>query len=183
MDAVRTAATALRLSEPAAGRVAIGFTDLDGLLARIGLDYDSTDARDLAATIAAVLRGTVDVVLAGEQPDLLSCLPSWPEAPKLRRMPRLAAAAARARSEALRGSASMPSTAIAVPGPADALLGAETGGIAPRVLAGGRRRQAHPSRSRPPCRARDHRRSSARPHSQRRSGAHACEPAGASGHA
>ncbi len=131
IDAVRTAATALRLSEPSAGRVAIGFTDLDGLLARIGLDYESPDARDLAVTIAALLRGTVDVVLAGEQPDLLSRLPSWPEPPKLRRMPKLSAAAARARSDALRGSASMPSTAIAAPGPADALLGAETGGIAP----------------------------------------------------
>ena len=135
IDAVRTAAFALRLSEPAAGRVAIGFTDLDGLLARIGLDYETPEARDLAATIAAILRGTVDITLAGEQPDLLSCLPSWPEPPKLRRMPKLSAAAARARTEALRGSASMPSTAISVPGPADALLGAETGGIAPAFSA------------------------------------------------
>ncbi len=135
IDAVRTAATAVRLSEPATGRVAIGVTDLDGLLARIGLDYESAEARALAANVAALLRGTADVALAGEQPDLLSCLPSWPEPPPLRRLPRLAAAAARARREALRGSASLPSTAIAVPGPADALLGAETGGIAPAFAA------------------------------------------------
>lgn len=135
IDAVRTAATALRLSEPTAGRVAIGFTDLDGLLAKVGLDYASPEARDLAATIAALLRGTVDVTLAGEQPDLLSRLPSWPEPPVMRRLPRLAEAAMRARRDALRGSASFPSTAIAVPGPADALLGAETGGIAPAFAA------------------------------------------------
>ena len=135
IEAVRAAATALRLSEPTAGRVAIGFTDLDGLLAMIGLDYESPEARDLAAALAAILRGTVDVVLAGEQPDLLSRLPSWPEPPALRRLPAVAAAAARARREALRGSASLPSTAISYPGPADALLGAETGGIAPAFAA------------------------------------------------
>ncbi|MGI4800997.1 MAG: hypothetical protein ACRYF2_15100 [Janthinobacterium lividum] len=135
IDAVRTAATALRLSEPSAGRVAIGFTDLDGLLARIGVAYESLEARDLAATLAALLRGTADVTLAGEQPDLLSRLPSWPEPPKLRRLPKLAAAAVLARTEALRGSASMPSTAISAPGPADALLGAETSGIAPAFSA------------------------------------------------
>ena len=135
IDAARTAATALRLSQPTANRTAIGFTDLDGLLARIGLDYDSTDARDLAAAIAALLRATVDITLAGEQPDLLSCLPSWPEPPQARRLPSIATAAIEMRREALRGSASLPSTAISLPGPADALLGAETGGLAPAFAA------------------------------------------------
>ena len=131
IDAVRTAATALRLSDPAATSFAIGFTDLDGLLALLGVEYESHTARDLAANLAALLRGTADVALAGEQPDLLSCLPSWPEPPPLRAMPPLAAAAQRAREQALRGSAAMASTALLPPGPADALLGAETGGIAP----------------------------------------------------
>jgi len=135
IDAVRTAATALRLSDPFATSFAIGFTDLDGLLARLGVEYESHTARDLAANLAAILRGTADLALAGEQPDLLSCLPNWPAPPPLRHMPDLAATAQRVRGEALRGSANMHSTAILLPGPADALLGAETSGIAPAFSA------------------------------------------------
>lgn len=135
--AVRTAATALRLSDPAATSFGIGVTDLDGLLALLGIDYESPDARDLAANLAALLRGTADMALAGEQPDLLSCLPNWPPPPRLLRFPALAQAARQAREDALRGSAFMPSTAIAPPGPADALLGVETGGIAPAFAAVG----------------------------------------------
>ena len=136
-DAVRTAATALRLSDPSSSAYAIGFTDLDGLLALLGLEYESPTARDLAANLAALLRGTADLALAGEQPDLLSCLPNWPAPPPLRVLPELAAAAQQARAEALRGSAHLPSTAIGAPGPADALLGAETGGIAPAFTGSG----------------------------------------------
>ena len=130
-DATRTAATALRLGDPGAGRYAIGVTDLDGLLAAIGLDYDSPAARDVAAALAALLRATADLALAGDQPDLLSRLPNWPAPPSGCALPHLAQAAAEARQLALQGSAGLPSTAIAAPGPADALLGAETGGIAP----------------------------------------------------
>ena len=129
--AVTTAATALRLSDPAGARFAIGITDLDGLLAELGLDYASPAARDVAACIAALLRATADIAFAGDQPDLLSRLPSWPAPPAHAAIPVLAAAAAAARQAALRGSGSLPSTAILAPGPADALLGAETGGIAP----------------------------------------------------
>lgn len=131
VDAVRTAANALRLSDPAARCFAIGITDLDGLLAELGLDYESPEARDLAANLAAIVRGIADIALAGEQPDLLSRLPTWPSPPALRAIPELAHAARQARDQALRGSAASPSTAILPPGPADALLGAETCGIAP----------------------------------------------------
>ena len=48
-DAVSTAAMALRLSDPAARCFALSITDLDGLLATMGLDYDSPAARDVAA--------------------------------------------------------------------------------------------------------------------------------------
>jgi hypothetical protein len=130
-DAVRTAATALRLGDPDAPRYAIGFTDLDGLLAVTGLDYDSPAARDVAACLAALLRATADIALAGDQPDLLSRLPSWPAPPPRCALPALAEAAANARRTALLGSAGLPGSAILDPGPADALLGAETGGIAP----------------------------------------------------
>ncbi len=130
-EAIRTAATTLRLSDPGATRFALGFTDLDGLLAQLGLDYDSPAARDVAATLAALLRATADVAFAGDQPDLLSRLPSWPAPPLACAVPGLAAAAHTARTIALRGAGSLPCTAILPPGPADALLGAEAGGIAP----------------------------------------------------
>jgi len=130
-DAVTTAATALRLNAPNAQHFAVGITDLDGLLALLDLDYDSPAARDVARCIAALLRGAADLAFAGNQPDLLSRLPRWPMPPPQTVVPALAAAAFVARAAALRGSASLPCTAILPPGPADALLGAETGGIAP----------------------------------------------------
>lgn len=137
IDAVNTAATALRLGDPAATQFALGITDLDGLLGALGLDYDSAAARDVARCIAALLRATADLAFAGNQPDLLSRLPSWPAPPEQTIAPALAAAAHDARSAALRGASSLPCTAILPPGPADALLGAETGGIAPGFSAVG----------------------------------------------
>ncbi len=130
-EAVRTAATALRLGDPASTRFAIGFTDLDGLLAATALPYDSPAARDVAACLAALLRATADLALAGDQPDLLSRLPSWPVPPARCALPGLAEAAADARRTALMGATGLAGTAIMDPGPADALLGAETGGLAP----------------------------------------------------
>ena len=131
IEAIRTAATALQLGDPTATRFAIGFTDLDGLLAAIGLDYDSPAARDVAASLAALLRATADLALVGDQPDLLSRLPNWPGPPARCALPTLAETAGVARHRALQGATGAFSTAIAAPGPADALLGAETGGIAP----------------------------------------------------
>lgn len=130
-EAIRTAATALRLSDPAASRFAIGVTDLDGLFAATSLDYASPAARDVASCLAALLRATADLAFAGDQPDLLSRLPTWPAPPSSCALPTLAEAATQARCLALQGAAGVPSTAIMPPGPADALLGAETGGIAP----------------------------------------------------
>ena len=131
IEAVRTAATALHLGDPTAPRFAIGITDLDGLLAVLGLDYDSPAARDVAACLAALLRATADAALSGGQPDLLSGLPTWPAPPRHCPVPALADAAAQAYRAAPGDGAGLPATAILIPGPADALLGAETGGIAP----------------------------------------------------
>ena len=130
-DAVATAATALHLGYPGGQRFALGVTDLDGLLAVLGLEYDSLAARDVARAVVALLRATADLAFAGDQPDLLSRHPSWPLPPASTEVPGLAAAADDARQAALRGASGVPTTAILPPGPADALLGAETGGIAP----------------------------------------------------
>ncbi len=63
--AVRLAVTALTLATPSAHRLSIGFTDLNLFLARLGLDYDSADARDTGAALAAYLTAAADVASAG----------------------------------------------------------------------------------------------------------------------
>ncbi len=135
--AVTTAAQALQLLAPHATRYAVGMADLAGLLAALGLDYAGKPARDVAACLAAVLRGRVDTALAGPQPDLLATIPTWPAPPTQCAVPGLAAQAAAARVEAMRCGNACPGTAILPPGPAEALLGVETGGIAPCFAAVG----------------------------------------------
>ena len=128
-DAIDTAAHALRLVS--VGPCALAMADLAGLLAALGLDYAGRPARDVAACLAAMLRGRADAVLAGAQPDLLAAIPDWPAAPDRCAVPGLADAAAAARKRALRCGGGAASTAILPPGPVEALLGCETGGIAP----------------------------------------------------
>lgn len=53
--AARLATTALTLHAPAAHQLRIGFTDLHLFLARLGLDYDSAAARDVAATLGGLI--------------------------------------------------------------------------------------------------------------------------------
>ena len=129
-DAVTLAATALHLIDPEAPRLLVGMADLDGLLARLGLDYDSDAARDVAANVAALLRARTAAALAGAQPDLLCRAPDWPAPPRCT-LPGLHEAALAARALAMRGAGGAPCTGMAAPGPAEALLGVETGGIAP----------------------------------------------------
>ena len=136
-EAVTAAAQALSLLAPNAARYSVAVADLAGLLAALGLDYAGKPARDVACCLAGLLRGRVDAVLAGPQPDLLAAIPSWPAAPSACVVPGLAAAAAAARAEAMRCGNARPGTAILPPGPADALLGVETGGIAPCFAAVG----------------------------------------------
>ncbi len=128
-QAATDAAQALHLLLPQAARYAVAMADLAGLLAALGLDYATQAARDVAACLAGVLRGRVDAVLAGPQLDLLAAVPAWPAPPGRCAVPGLAAAAARA--AAMRSGGARPGTAILAPGAADALLGVETGGIAP----------------------------------------------------
>ncbi len=103
-EAVQTAVTALTLAVPGAQRMAVAVTDLAGLLAGLGLDYDSDAARRMGAAVAAALRRHADAASAAM------------------------ATTFGAVAGDLRHSAT---TAILPPSEADALLGAETGGIAP----------------------------------------------------
>jgi ribonucleoside-diphosphate reductase alpha chain len=138
-EAVETAVLALALARPDATRLALRIADLAGLLAALGLDYESAEARDVAAAIAALLRGHADAASASlpssfgasSRPSPLPAAPA--STPVKTLVPGLAEAAARALADiaafpCLRHEAT---TALAPPGPAEALLGVETGGIAP----------------------------------------------------
>ena len=128
-EAIDTASVALSLL-PERGRRALALADLAGLLAALGLDYASDAARDTAACLLALLRGRLDAGLGGSTGD-------WPPPPECV-IPELALASRAAHVAALDHRqlplmAESPGivTAILPPGPIEALLGAETGGIAP----------------------------------------------------
>lgn len=133
-EAVRTAVTTLAALAPEAKRIAVGFADLAGLLAGAGLEYDSEAGRDVAGAIAALTRAVADVASAS-WPGAHAAGPccSLPPSPAATLLPGLAEAARAAQLRA--ANAPMPcheaTTAICAPDEAEALLGVETGGIAP----------------------------------------------------
>ena len=129
--AARAVARASRLLCPDAARIEIGLAGLDDLLACLGVPYDSRAARDLAACLAALLRACVDQALESEQRDLLAMPAPWPAPPRICVVPGLAEAALAARAVVCRAPDAVPATGVFAPGPAEALLGVETGGIAP----------------------------------------------------
>jgi len=126
--AAETAVEVLTALAPAARDLAIGMADLARLLAALGVRYDSDDARDVARCLAAVLRGHADAVAARSgEPGTLRAV--YPEPPAWSVVPGLAEAARAARTEAM--PRHLVTTAIRPPAAAEALLGVETGGIAP----------------------------------------------------
>ncbi|WP_431283494.1 hypothetical protein ACQW02_01415 [Humitalea sp. 24SJ18S-53] len=136
-DAVETGVLALEIAGGGkAGRLALGFCDLSGLLAALGLPYGGAEARQVAAGIAALTRGAAEACsgrlaaqLGAREPVALL----WPAPPGQTSVPGLAAAA----RAALDAAAMAPGLRHAVifaltpPDAAEALLGAETGGLAP----------------------------------------------------
>ncbi len=122
-------------------RMAIGMADLAGLLAALGVDYGSEAARDIARALAAVLRGRADAASAAIASAVgptaanapTSAAVAWPAPPQHTDVPGLAEAAHAARAAAMAAGPLLhvATTAIGLPGPAEALLGVETGGIAP----------------------------------------------------
>jgi hypothetical protein len=138
--AVELAVAALTLAVPSAHRLAIGFTDLHLFLARLGLDYDSAAARDVAVSLTALMTARARIASArllarGAAPGYL--VPDWPALPPACAVPELAEAAkaavlaARAekncRHEFLTGFGGHPDI--------EALLGAATIGFAPAASA------------------------------------------------
>ena len=137
-EAIETAVQALRLLVPTARTLTIGMADLFGLLAALGIDYGSAAARDIARALAAILRGRADATSAEwNGADKGDAALAWPEPPAQTALHGLAEAAHAARQAAARAGAPWhrATAAILPPGPVDALLGVETGGIAPAFSA------------------------------------------------
>jgi hypothetical protein len=138
-EAVRLAVTALTLGTPSAHRLRIGFTDLNLLLARLGLDYDSVPARDTAVMLTAFMAAEADIASArllarGAAPGYPITIASLPEEcaiAGLRAAAVLAQSEAMAagtrRHEALLGFSEAPEV--------EALLGAEVRNFAPALSA------------------------------------------------
>jgi ribonucleoside-diphosphate reductase alpha chain len=139
-DAVDIATVALTVLRPDARRLALGFADLDGLLAGLGLDYDSQAARDVAASLAALLRGRAECTSARLSgiTGRSFCPDSWTSPPGHHGLvhTRLADLAAAGR-EACAEAAALPRcahesvAALSGSDAAEALLGVETTGLAP----------------------------------------------------
>lgn len=119
-----------------APRLALGFADLAGLLAGLGLAYDSAEARATGAAIAALTRGAAEAEsgriaerLGAREPVALLA----PAPPAGTPVPGLAAAARAALDAAAgcRGLRHQGLVALASPDAAERLLGAESGGLAP----------------------------------------------------
>jgi len=136
-QAVALGVRALEIATGAkATRLALGFADLAGLLAGLGLAYDSEGGRAAGAAIAALTRGAAEAE-SGRLADRLGarepvCLLA-PAPPAETPVPGLAAAARAALDQAAgcRGLRHQGLVALAPPDAAERLLGAESGGIAP----------------------------------------------------
>src|SRR4051794_37853105 len=131
-EAAETAVLALGFAAPATRDIELGMTDLAGLLAHLGIDYDSDHARDIARALATILRGRADAA-SGSLARLASPLHpialDWPAPPTGTALPGLdeAARTAREAAAAVQGLRHRCTTTILAPGPADAFLGVETG--------------------------------------------------------
>jgi ribonucleoside-diphosphate reductase alpha chain len=135
-EAVETVVTALTLAHPSATQIEVSVADLAGLLALLGIDYGSDASLAVARALAAILRGRAEVAsgaLAQLFGPIAPALLDWPAPPTETPLAGLAETAGVARQAAstVDGLRHTALTAIAEPGAAEALLGVETGGIAP----------------------------------------------------
>ncbi len=129
------------LGQGRALRLRLGFADLAGLLAGLGLPFGSPEAQATGAALAALARGAAEAEsgrlaarLGAREP--LALL--WPSPPATTVVPGLAQAARAALDAAAASAQGMRHASLLALAPADAveaLLGAETGGIAPAAAA------------------------------------------------
>jgi hypothetical protein len=139
-EAVETAVIALSFAAPRVRDIDVGMADLAGLLAALGIDYGSEAARDIARCLAAIVRGRADAasgLLGRVAGPARPAAFDWPVPPphSVIRGLQEAARAARQAAAGVEGLRHRATTAITRPGLAEALLGCETGGIAPAFSA------------------------------------------------
>jgi len=135
--AVVTATLAADIAgEGRAAHLAIGFADLSGFLAAHGLRYAGAEGREAAAALAALTLGAAEAesgriaaIMGAREPLRLV----WPALPSATAIPGLAEAARAAIDTAVasRGLRHATILALTPPDAVDALLGIETGGMAP----------------------------------------------------
>ncbi len=134
-DAAQQAVVALTLAVPAATRLAVSMHDLAGLLARLGITYDSAEARGIAASLAALLGAAAGLASAEMGERFGAPFQAGPAAPAPEACVLLglaeAARAAQARAAEKPARRHEAVTALVAPDLACAVLGVETGGIAP----------------------------------------------------
>ncbi|HQT63227.1 MAG: hypothetical protein B7Z75_00790 [Acidocella sp. 20-57-95] len=136
--AVELAVTALTLSAPTATRLSIGLTDLHLFCARMGLAYDSVEARGTLATLASFMSARAEIASAGLRTGTSGfTISTTTPVPDICAIPGLQAAAKAARYDAAEaGSRRHEALTSFVPQPAiEALLGAETLGFSRAVSA------------------------------------------------
>jgi ribonucleoside-diphosphate reductase alpha chain len=139
-EAVETAVLALSFAAPRARDIDIGMADLAGLLAALGIDYASDAARDVARCLAAIVRGRADAAsgrlgrLSGPMRPVAFDWPAPPSNTVLAGL-REAARSAQQAAAGVEGMRHRATTAVMRPGLTEALLGCETGGIAPAFSA------------------------------------------------
>jgi hypothetical protein len=125
--AIGTLVQALSLARPAAEELRVGMAGFAALLGLHGIAYDSEAARDVAACLAALLRGVADQ--ASARMGARGAGRALPPVPACCAIPGLAEAARRAAGP--HRPRHRRTVGIGLPGPVEALLGIETGGIAP----------------------------------------------------
>ncbi|PZW38660.1 hypothetical protein C8P66_13614 [Humitalea rosea] len=119
-----------------ATRIAVGFADLAGLLAALALPYAGAEARQVAAGLAALTRGAAEAASGRLTDHLEAREPAallWPAPPAETVLPGLAEAA-RAALDAAASAPGLRHSVVFALTPADAveaLLGAESAGLAP----------------------------------------------------
>lgn len=135
-DAVALAVTALTLAAPSAHHLLIGFTDLHLFLTRLGLEYDSAEARAVAVTLAGLMTARGDLtsarLLAGGMAPGYPIDGSAPLPPDCV-LPGLAEAALAAQLQAVAAGhrRHLTVTGFAANAEIEALLGAGTTGFLP----------------------------------------------------
>lgn len=133
-SAVETAVVALTLASTAAPCLALGVSDLAGLLAALGVPYADPRAHGIAANIAALLRLRAEIA-SGAMATRLGAryqrraLPPVPDC-VLETLTQAVAAAGQ-EAAAITGQHHETLAAAVAAGPVEALLGVETTGIAP----------------------------------------------------